>query len=36
VSYVVAGYMATAGGLGAYAVWVLRRARALDRLRQEG
>jgi hypothetical protein len=36
VSYVLAGYVATAGGLGAYAVWVLRRARALDRLRQEG
>ncbi len=36
MSYVLAGYVATAGGLGAYAVWVLRRARALDRLRQEG
>jgi hypothetical protein len=36
VSYVLAGYVATAGGLGAYAVWVLRRARALDRLRQGG
>jgi hypothetical protein len=34
MSYVVAGYVATAGGLGGYAIWVLRRARALDRLRQ--
>jgi len=36
MSYVLAGYVATAGGLGAYAVWVLRRARTLDRLRQGG
>jgi hypothetical protein len=36
MSYVLAGYVATAGGLAAYAVWVLRRARALDRLRQGG
>jgi hypothetical protein len=36
VSYVLAGYAATVGGLGAYAVWVVRRARALDRLRQQG
>jgi hypothetical protein len=34
VSYVLAGYAATVAGLGGYAVWVLRRARALDRLRQ--
>jgi hypothetical protein len=36
VSYVLAGYAATVGGLGAYAVWVVRRARSLDRLRQQG
>ena len=36
MSYVLAGYAATVGGLGAYAVWVVRRARALDRLRQHG
>jgi hypothetical protein len=36
VSYVLAGYTATVAGLGGYAVWVLRRARALDRLRQGG
>ena len=36
MSYVLAGYAATVGGLGAYAVWVVRRARTLDRLRQQG
>jgi hypothetical protein len=36
MSYVLAGYAATVGGLGGYAVWLLRRARALDRLRQGG
>jgi hypothetical protein len=36
MSYVLAGYAATVGGLGAYAVWVVRRARSLDRLRQQG
>jgi hypothetical protein len=36
MSYVLAGYSATVAGLGAYAAWVLRRARALDRLRQGG
>jgi hypothetical protein len=36
VTYVLAGYAATAVGLAAYGVWVLRRARALDRLRQGG
>jgi CcmD family protein len=36
MSYVLAGYAATVVGLGGYAVWVVRRARALDRLRQEG
>jgi hypothetical protein len=36
MSYVLAGYAATVASLGAYAVWVLRRARALDRLRQGG
>jgi CcmD family protein len=34
MSYVLAGYAATVLGLGGYAVWVVRRARALDRLRQ--
>ena len=34
MSYVVAGYAATIAGLGGYAVWVVRRARALERLRQ--
>jgi hypothetical protein len=34
MSYVLAGYAATVAGLGGYAVWVVRRARALDRLRQ--
>jgi hypothetical protein len=36
MTYVLAGYAATVAGLGAYAGWVLRRARALDRLRQGG
>jgi hypothetical protein len=36
VNYVLAGYAATVGGLGAYAVWLLRRARTLDRVRQDG
>jgi hypothetical protein len=36
MSYVLAGYAATVGGLGAYAVWIVRRGRALDRLRQQG
>jgi hypothetical protein len=36
MSYVVAGYAATVAGLGGYAVWVLRRGRALERLRQGG
>ena len=36
MTYVLAGYAATIGGLGAYAVWVVRRARSLDRLRQVG
>jgi hypothetical protein len=36
MTYVLAGYAATVGGLGAYAAWVVRRARALDRLRQGG
>jgi CcmD family protein len=36
MSYVLAGYAATVVGLGGYAVWVVRRARALDRLRQGG
>ena len=34
MTYVLAGYGATVVGLGGYAVWVVRRARALDRLRQ--
>jgi hypothetical protein len=34
VSYVVAGYGATLLGLGAYATWVVRRGRALERLRR--
>lgn len=34
MSYVLAGYAATVAGLGGYAVWVVRRARALDRFRQ--
>jgi hypothetical protein len=34
MSYVLAGYAATVAGLGGYAVWVVRRARALERLRQ--
>jgi hypothetical protein len=36
MSYVLAGYAATVGGLGAYAAWLLRRARTLDRLRSGG
>ncbi len=36
MTYVLAGYAATVGGLGAYAVWIVRRARSLDRLRQQG
>jgi len=36
MTYVLAGYAATVGGLGAYAVWVVRRTRALERLRQGG
>lgn len=31
MSYVLAGYAVTLGGLGAYAVWVVRRGRALTR-----
>jgi hypothetical protein len=31
VSYVVAGYAVTLGGLGGYALWVVRRGRALSR-----
>ena len=34
MTYVLAGYAATVAGLGGYAVWVVRRARALERLRQ--
>ena len=34
MSYVLAGYAATVAGLGGYAIWVVRRARALDRVRQ--
>lgn len=30
--YVFSGYAATAGILGAYAVWVIRRRRTLSRL----
>jgi hypothetical protein len=33
VTYVLAGYGVTIGGLAAYAVWVLRRARVLGRER---
>ena len=36
MSYVLAGYAATVAGLGGYAVWVLRRARSLGRVRQDG
>jgi hypothetical protein len=36
MTYVLTGYAATVAGLGGYAVWVLRRARALERLRQGG
>ena len=36
MTYVLAGYAATVAGLGGYAVWVLRRARALDRVQQGG
>jgi CcmD family protein len=36
MTYVLAGYAATVVGLGGYAVWVLRRARSLERVRQEG
>jgi heme exporter protein CcmD len=31
MGYVIAGYGITLASLGAYAVWVLRRARSLDR-----
>jgi hypothetical protein len=31
VSYVFAGYGVTLASLAAYAVWLLRRARSLDR-----
>ena len=31
MSYVVAGYVVTAVTLGAYAAWVLRRRRSLER-----
>ncbi|CAN5501579.1 hypothetical protein BH18ACT1_BH18ACT1_17750 [soil metagenome] len=34
MTYVVTGYGVTLVGLGSYAVWVLRRGRALDRLRR--
>ena len=34
-AFVLAGYAATVGGLGAYAVWVVRRARALDLAHEE-
>ena len=33
MSYVVAGYMLTAGSIGLYAVWLVRRIRQLDRSR---
>ena len=36
MTYVLAGYAATVAGLGGYAVWLLRRARSLERLRQGG
>ena len=36
MSYVIAGYGATILGLGGYAAWVVRRGRALERLRQGG
>ncbi len=34
MTYVIAGYAATILGLGGYAAWVVRRGRALERLRQ--
>ena len=34
--YIFAGYAATAGILGAYAAWILRRRRALARLLPPG
>lgn len=34
MSYVIAGYGVTLVGLGGYALWVVRRGRALDRLRR--
>lgn len=33
MGYVAAGYLVTLGGLGAYAAWLVRRARQLDRER---
>jgi len=33
--YIFAGYAATAGILGTYAVWVVRRRRTLSRLLQK-
>lgn len=30
-SYIIAGYVATLGGLGGYAAWVLLRGRRLSR-----
>lgn len=33
MAYVAAGYLVTLGGLGAYAAWLVRRARHLTRER---
>jgi hypothetical protein len=34
MAYVIAGYAVTLGGLGAYALWVVRRAHRLARPRR--
>ena len=34
MSYVVAGYATTLGGVAAYAVWLVRRSRSLARERR--
>jgi len=36
MTYVLAGYGATVLGLGSYAVWLVRRAGALERLQRDG
>ena len=33
MGYVIAGYAATLGGVGAYAAWLVRRSRTLARER---